>query len=88
MTLIQGLPKREDREKLRKEIEDVLVDIRLPVLAWVSKYGLIAEARTQTEYKHLSGKTYQEPSKEEPKIADPTILKTTSKHEREIKRAK
>ena len=84
---IQGRPTRQDRDQPHNEVEHVLVDISVPGLAWSNKYGLLVEARTSTVYKNLSGKTYHEPSRNDPKMYDPTILETTSKYVREIKTA-
>ena len=84
---IQGQTTRQDREQLHKEVEHVLVDIRVPGLAWSGVYGLLTEVRTQTAYRNLSGETYYKPSRRDPEMYDPTILETISEYGRETKTA-
>ena len=39
---IDGRPSRQDRDKLLKEVEYVLMEISVPTFKWTSKYGLLA----------------------------------------------
>ena len=80
---IQGRPTRQDRDKLHKEVEHVLVDISVPGLVWFERYGLLAEVRSQTAYINISGETYYKPSRNNPEMYDPAILESINKYVRE-----
>ena len=82
---IHERPTRQDRDQLHKEVEHVLVDINVPHLEWSGKYGLLAEARTQTTYRNLSVNTYHEPSRTEPAMSDPTITSVESDFDKDNK---
>ena len=75
---IRGRPSRQDSNELLKEIEHVLVVIRVPNFKWSGKYGLLVEARSETEYMKLSGKYCKQPSYDEPTMTNPAIKKKWS----------
>ena len=72
---IHRRPSRQDRDQLHKEVEHVLVDIRVPNFIWSGRYVLLVEARTKTAYKELSGLVYKEPKDNKHAMANPDITK-------------
>ena len=47
---IKGHPTRQNKDKLLKEVEHVLVEVSLPNFKWSIKYGLLRETSTGTEF--------------------------------------
>ena len=84
---IHGRSTRQDWGTFHKEVEHVLVNIRVPSFERSNKYGLLAEARTQTAYTNLSTKMYYEPSRTEPTMTHPTISEAKYEFDKEKKKA-
>ena len=86
LTRIPQCPTRQDRDRLLKEIEHVLVDISVPAFEWTGKYGLLEEVRPAIAYRILSGLDYVELDDEEPSMTNPRIRKVNRKYRKEIRR--
>ena len=82
-----GCPLRRDRDTLHKELEHVLVDISVRGFDWSVHYGLLAEARSASNYKTTTNPTYFDPGFIEPPMTEPSIKEATSDFEREKNKA-